>query len=136
MKCHRAILLLPLTCFVAEAQIKKNKLSITEVLEEYIQLADETTKLLAEVVDTSSAAKAAPKLEKLILKTNTIKEALMSFNEFTPAENEKYLQQYEKPMRVSWGKCYDQIFRLQKHQCFRQLNFARNFRVLCELIQL
>lgn len=136
MKCHRAILLIPLTCIVSEAQTKKSESSVSQVLEDYIQLANDLTKLLESVENSETALKASSELEKLIIKTGAIKDSLTKFSEFKPEESAKYLQLYEKPMRVSWGKCYDQIYRLQKQQCYRQMNFARNFRILCELIQL
>lgn len=136
MKCHRAILLIPLTCLVSEAQTKKSESSVSQVFEDYIQLANELTELLETVKNNETAQKASPELEKLIIKTNAIKETLLGFSEFKPEESAKYLRLYEKPMRVSWGKCYDQIYRLQKQQCYRQMNFARNYRILCELIQL
>lgn len=90
--------------------------------------------VLEKVVDRKSAETAAPKLRTELITLYKNRSELEKIQTLSPAVKAEVLQKYEMDMRRSWGQVYEQIFRLQKAQCYGSVNFYREFQTLCMML--
>lgn len=132
MKITHLIPALHCTCMCAQAAIPAD---IDNVFKSYIQLAKEIEPVLAAAVDQKSADNATQALYDLLPKTYEARTALLKIESLPADVQAELIQKYGKTMQVEWGKVYEQIFRLEKANCYHSLSFFKQFRALCMMLQ-
>lgn len=120
------------TCMCAHAAIPAD---IENVFKSYIQLAKEIEPVLAAAVDQESADNATQALYNLLPKAYEARTELLKIESLPADVQAELIQKYGKTMQVEWGKVYEQIFRLEKANCYHSLSFFKQFRALCMMLQ-
>ncbi len=117
---------------VAEVAAASHELD--SLMADYIKVAEDITTLLLKVDSRESATAQSEELGKLVLRLDDIRKKLEKIPPLAEAEGEPIRQKYEQEMRVAWGKLYQEIFRIQKKQCFGSQPFLEQFQVFCQLL--
>ncbi len=107
---------------------------IDRAFSHYTQLAADLAPVLEKATDRQSADQAAPELANLLLKVCDARTELAGIQDLPPEISAEVVHKYEATMRRNWGKVYEQIFRLQKNNCYNSAAFSRNFRLLCMIL--
>lgn len=100
----------------------------------YTSIPETLVPVLEKVTSRESAESAAPELRVELINLYKNRAELENIQSLSPAVKTEVLKKYEMDMRRSWGKVYEQIFRLQKAQCYGSVNFYREFQTLCMML--
>ena len=125
-----AIIVAMTTC-VVQAAIPAD---IDRVFRTYTAIPDTLVPVLEKATSRESADSAAPELRVELITLYKNRAELENIQSLSPAVKAEVLKKYEMDMRRSWGKVYEQIFRLQKVQCYGSVNFYREFQTLCMML--
>lgn len=131
----KAPLLIPLCiccCATAQAAIPAD---LANAFDRYIELAKEITPILASAQDKATADSAALALYNILPKVYESRTELMKIDALSPELSAELQQKYGKTMQKEWGKVYEEIFRLEKADCYHSLSFFKQFRALCMMLR-
>ena len=103
--------------------------------ERYIALGDELSLLLEKAQDKRSAETLAGELQGVLLRVDESRLEMRAITNLTEAQSRHIREKYEKRMRTSWGKVYDQIYRLQKSRCYDSVALLKPFSILCSFLE-
>ena len=103
--------------------------------ERYIALGDELSLLLEKAQDRRSAETLAGELQGVLLRVDESRLEMRSITNLTETQSRHIREKYEKRMRTSWGKVYDQIYRLQKSRCYDSVALLKPFSILCSFLE-
>lgn len=103
--------------------------------ERYIALGDELSLLLEKAQDKRSAETLAGELQGVLLRVDESRLEMRAITNLTEAQSRHIRERYEKRMRTSWGKVYDQIYRLQKSRCYDSVALLKPFSILCSFLE-
>ncbi len=120
-----------MTASMVQASIPRE---VDQAFATYTAIPATLVPVLEKVVDRKSAETAAPKLRTELVTLYKNRSELEKIQTLSPAVKAEVLQKYEMDMRRSWGQVYEQIFRLQKAQCYGSVNFYREFQTLCMML--
>ena len=120
-----------MTASMVQASIPRE---VDQTFATYTAIPSTLVPVLEKVVDRKSAETAAPKLRTELITLYKNRSELEKIQTLSPAVKAEVLQKYEMDMRRSWGQVYEQIFRLQKAQCYGSVNFYREFQTLCMML--
>ena len=126
--------LVPMICCCMSVQAAVTA-EIEGIFERYIQLAQELTPILAAAKDKETADANAKALYDVLPKVYDARTELMKIEKLSPEAQAELVQKYGKTMQTEWGKVYEQIFRLEKSNCYHSLSYFRQFRALCMMLQ-
>lgn len=101
----------------------------------YIQLARELEPILAAAQDQETADAHARALYDILPRVYEARTELMKIEKLSPQVQAELVQKYGKAMQTAWGKVYEQIFRLEKCNCYHSLSYFKQFRALCMMLQ-
>lgn len=132
MRAHYLIPLCICCCATAQAAIPAD---LEGAFERYIALAKELTPLLQAAKDKTTAEAAAPALYNILPKVYETRTELMKIDALSPELRTELEQKYGKTMQKEWGKVYEEIFRLEKVNCYHSLSYFKQFRALCMMLQ-
>lgn len=132
MKASHLIPVCVCCCFTAQAAIPAD---MEGAFERYIELAEELTPILAAVKDKETADAGAKALYDVLPKVYDARTEMMKYESISPQLRTELLQHYGKTMQTEWGKVYEEIFRLEKVNCYHSLSFFKQFRALCMMLQ-
>lgn len=104
------------------------------IFQRYCQMADDLLPILKSATDQASAEEAAPLLSKQMLTLYELKKEFAKLDTLPDELKSAISKKYELPMRKSMGDVYAEIYRLQKAQCFGNINFAKALQVYCTLL--
>lgn len=104
--------------------------TLTEAFDAYTAMPDVLLPPLKAAQDKASAEAAAPQLKTALEALYDMRNKMQLVTEI-PAEHKAAVEEkYAHRMRVQWGKVYEEIFRLQKEQCYDAPEFTKMFRVM------
>lgn len=106
-----------------------------EVLSRYIKLGEELVPVLSAARDATGAEKAAPALQALLPRVMDSGRELKAVASLSEEDSRQLRAKFERPMRETWGKVYDEIYRLQRVRCYECVSFFRSFSILCSLLE-
>lgn len=105
------------------------------VFERYIQLGEELVPVLQKVQDRKTADSAAQEVQNMLLQVDESRLETRAIKELTPEQARHIRDKYEVRMRATWGKVYDEIYRLQKMRCYGSVDFLKPFSLLCSFLE-
>lgn len=108
---------------------------LQQTFENYIALAREIEPILAGATDKQTADDSALALYDILPKVYEARTVLQKIENLTPELQAELVEKYGKTMQTEWGKVYEQIFRLEKVNCYHSLSFFKQFRALCMMLQ-
>ncbi len=108
---------------------------VDEAFAAYAALPATLVPILAEAQDKESADAAAPKLLDVLPTVYDARSALHRIPSLGKQETQLIQQKYEEQLRREWGKLFEQIYRLQKAQCYGSLPFFKQFQTLCLMLE-
>ena len=85
--------------------------------------------------DKATAESAAVQLYDLLPEVYDLRTELQKIERLTPEEEAELQRKYGKKMQTEWGKAYEQIFRLEKENCYHSTAFFKQFRALCMMLK-
>ncbi len=109
--------------------------ALEDVFARYIKLGEELAPVLAAAKDATSAEKAASALKDMLPRVIDTGREIKAISSLNAEETKELLAKFEKPMRTAWGKVFDEIYRLQKTQCYGSVSFFSPFSILCSLLE-
>lgn len=115
----------------AQAQLPDN---VCQAFEAYIASAEQLAPVLKGVTDKESADASTEPMKKAMTSVYHAHNGMRSIQSLTPAQTELVRQQYEQRMREQWGNVYEQIFRLNKTNCYQSPSFSKLFHVMCMML--
>lgn len=115
-----------------EAAVSKD---VEQIFEQYIALAGKLTPILSSAKDKATAESAAVQLYDLLPEVYDLRTELQKIERLTPEEEAELQRKYGKKMQTEWGKTYEQIFRLEKENCYHSTAFFKQFRALCMMLK-
>ncbi len=108
---------------------------VDEAFAGYAGLPAKLVPILAEAQDKASADAAAPRLLEALPAVYDARSALHRIPSLGKEETELVQQKYETRLRQEWGKLFEQIYRLQKAQCYGSIPFFKQFQTLCLMLE-
>ena len=108
---------------------------LKQTFEDYIALAKEIEPILSAAKDQQTADDQALALYDILPKVYEARTVLQKIENLTPEVQAELVEKYGKTMQIEWGKVYEQIFRLEKVNCYHSLSFFKQFRALCMMLQ-
>ncbi len=108
---------------------------VDEAFASYAALPSKLVPVLSKVKDKESADTAAPALFALLPEVYDTRTALHRIGEMGRAETQLVQQKYETQLRREWGKLFEQIYRLQKTQCYGSQELFKQFQILCLMLE-
>lgn len=109
--------------------------AMEEAFVHYVKLGEELAPILASAQDAAGAEKAAPALEALLPRVMDSGRELKSIPTLSEEDARRIRAKFERSMRETWGKVYDEIYRLQRVRCYECVPFFRSFSILCSLLE-
>lgn len=86
------------------------------------------------VQDKESADEAVAPMKKAMLRVYHSHNELKKIQRLTPEQNELVRRQYEQKMRQQWGVVYEEIFRINKNNCYQSPEFFKLFHTMCMML--
>lgn len=117
-------------CLPAAAQEQSLPPHITTVFDTYTALPDVLLPPLRAAKDKASADAAAPQLKAALEKLYDARTQMQTLTSLTPGEKAEVEKRYGLKMRQQWGKVYEEMFRIQKEQCFGSAEFGKLYSVM------
>ncbi len=108
---------------------------VDEAFANYAALPAKLIPILSEAQDKDTADAAAAKLHDALPSVYDARSALHRIPSLGKEETALVQQKYETRLRREWGKLFEQIYRLQKTQCYGSLTFFRQFQLLCLMLE-
>ncbi len=105
-----------------------------KLLDEHIAIGRAGAALLAQVKDRQSATQAAPALKQLVDRFALLSKNMQALAVLSEPDAQALRQRYEMPLRESWGKVYQEIYRIQKAQSYGSHHFVQSFQLFCKLL--
>ena len=131
-----SLVLIPICALIAApAEAAIGQLELEQVLEQYCQIPDQLAPLLQGVQDAPTAEQAAPKLKQLNAQIYSLAAQLKKIEAFSAQQRESLQKKFELRMRQQWGRVYDELYRIQRAQCYRHADFTYQFRTLCNILR-
>lgn len=127
--------LVPVAVPAAVAAQESVPAEVCEAFDLYVAIPDTLAPLLQEIKDQESADKAAEKLHQVLPNLYEARTVLNNLPQLSPAATQELERRYGKRAQEGWGAVYHEIFRLQKAQCFGSTALAREFNILCMMLQ-
>lgn len=108
---------------------------VEQIFSHYVKLGEELAPVLASAKDADGARDAAPALQALLPRVMDSGRELRSISALNGADLKQIRAKFERPMRETWGRVYDEIYRLQRVRCYECVPFFRSFSILCSLLE-
>ena len=122
----------PVVCAAPAAELPA---AVNKAFADYTALPGKLITVLQKVRDKDSADAAAPELRAALSAIYEARDQLHNMPRLTAAQNEQVRRQYGQRMREEWGRMYEQIERLRQARCFQSVPLAREFRLMCMMIE-
>lgn len=108
---------------------------VAEAFSCYTALPSQIVPVLQLAKDKESADETALKLHEALAHIYTAREKLNALPALTPAQNQAVRTVYGQKMRQEWATLYAEIVRLRDASCFQSVALAREFRLMCMMIE-
>ena len=108
---------------------------VCSAFELYIALPASVVPVMQGVKDRQTADAAAEALHQLMPRVYETRDAVEKIPQLSPAATQELERRYGRKAQTAWGPVYQEIFRLQKNQCFGSTALAREFNILCMLLK-
>lgn len=108
---------------------------VTDAFSCYTALPSQLVPVLQQAQDKDSADAAAPVLHQTLTHIYTAREKLHRMPALTPAQNEQVRTQFGQQMRQEWARLYEEILRLRAANCHKSVALAKEFRLMCMMIE-
>ena len=108
---------------------------IEEAMESFCALPAKLLPVLSSVTDKATADAAAEPLYRELSGVYEVCDAMRGIRQLTPEQSALVRKRYEMRMRTEWGKLYEQIFRLQRAQCYYSTAFNKQFQTLSMMLE-
>ena len=108
---------------------------VTEAFDSYTALPSVLVPILEKAHDKESATSAAVELRAALPSIFRTRESLHKMPTLTPEQNQLVRTQYGQRMREEWAKMYEQIARVRQANCFKSVELAQAFRLMCMMIE-
>lgn len=105
------------------------------VFERYIRLGEDLVPVLQKVQDRKTADSAAQEVQDMLLQVDESRLETRAIKGLTPEQARHIRDKYEARMRETWGKVYDEIYRLQRMRCYESVDFLKPFSLLCSFLE-
>lgn len=122
-----------LACVVSTAQAQLPD-TVSKEFESYISSAEELAPVLKSVQDAKSADAAVEPMRKAMISVYNAHNGLKNIPNLTAEQTLVVREQYEQRMRQQWGLVYEQIFRLNKTNCYDSPTFSKLFHIMCMML--
>ncbi len=134
MRCYLPSLALALALVpLVEAQVVSPQ--VDAAFASYAALPAKLVPVLEQAQSKETADAAAPALQALLPQVYDARSALHAIASLSAEETRQVQQKYEQQLRREWGKLFEQIFRLQKAQCYGSVPFLKQFHTLCLMLE-
>ncbi len=120
---------------VAMAQQAAIPPSVDAAFERYTHLPGLLVPILESATDKASADAAADKLFAALPALYEARSGLEEIARLSPAETAQVEKKFGLKMRREWGKVFEQIYRLQRAQCYGSLPFVKQFQTMCMMLE-
>ncbi len=118
----------------AQAESPKLDAQLLDCFTRYISLADDLHQILSSVQDKESASKATDALIRIMPRVYSCRCEMEALSELSEEQQAILRKTLEINLRTSWGKAYEEIFRLHRAQCFLNIPFAQQLQALCTML--
>lgn len=108
---------------------------IEGAMEGFCALPSKLLPVLSSVKDKASADAAAEPLYRELSEVYKVCDAMRSIRQLSTEQSALVRARYEMRMRTEWGKLYEQIFRLQREQCYYSTAFNKQFQTLIMMLE-
>ncbi len=109
--------------------------SVDAAFDRYTRLPDMLVPILESVEDKASADKAADALFAALPELYEARSGLEQIASLDAAETAAVEKKYGLEMRRNWGKLFQEIYRLQRAQCYGSVPFLKQFQTMCMMLE-
>ncbi len=128
--------LLPLLLAVPAALAQQAGIpaSVDKAFARYTRVAETLLPILESAKDKATADAAANQLFAALPELYDARCGLEEIANLNAAETAAVEKKYGLAMRRNWGKVFEQIYRLQRAQCYGSIPFLKQFQTMCMML--